>query len=259
MKKCRVLFSFDDARLDTYDAVMLAKQYGIKSTINVTTEYVNDTISASDRPSVLPAMSKQQVISLKEDNHIELACHSANHKNTFEDIVLGKNQLLEWLESNDDTIGFASPNSKIDLHENSLQKFKECGFRYVRIGHVKGKHERVYRIIRKLSRIAKLKRPLCHTYKNTLQNAVEENYLIHGIPVLNDNTVEQFKHIIKYAIDKGCDCVFIFHSVLDKNELMGNDTWTWDKGKYIELCEFLKEEEQKGILEFALTRDLIVS
>jgi hypothetical protein len=138
-------------------------------------------------------------------------------------------------------------------------KFKEFGFRYVRIGHVKGKHEKVFRVIRKLSRTAKLKRPLCYTYKNTLQNAVEDNYLVHGIPVLNDNTVEQFKCIVEYAINNGCDCVFIFHSVLDKSDPMGNDTWTWDKGKYTEFCRFLKEEEQKGLLEFALTRDLIVS
>ena len=259
MKKCRILFSFDDARLDTYEAVMLAKQYGIKSTINITTEYVANTISEFDQPSVLPAMSKQQVIALKEDEYIELACHSANHKNTFEDILLGKKQLIEWIGDNGDSIGFASPNSKIDFHENSLDKFKDSKFKYVRVGHVKSKQEKAYRIARKLSRIARLKRLLCYTYKNTLRNTVEDNYLVHGIPVLNDNTVSQFKYMVKYAVKNGYDCLFIFHSVLNQNEPMGKDTWTWDRKKYIEFCEFLKQENEKGVLEFSLTKDLIKS
>lgn len=257
MKKCKVLFSFDDARFDTYKAVVLAKQYGIKSTINVTTEYVSNNILEADRPSVLPAMSRQQVVCLKDDDHIELAGHSANHKNTFEDILLGKSQLLEWLGEEAREIGFASPNSKIDLREHALCKFKESGFRYVRVGHLKSKYEKIYRIIRKLSRILGLKHPLYLTYKNTLQNAIEEDYLLHGIPVLNDNTVEQFKYIVKRSIENGYTCMFIFHSVLDDKHPMAEDVWTWKMSKYIEFCEFLRQMHQKGLLEFSLTTDLI--
>ena len=59
----RVVFSFDDARFDSYRAIRIAEDYGIRSTLNITTAYVDGTIDESRRPSILPPMRIDKIIS----------------------------------------------------------------------------------------------------------------------------------------------------------------------------------------------------
>ena len=256
MMQSRILFSFDDARLDTYNAVKVAGKYGIKSTVNVTTAYVDKLIDDSNRPSVLPAMSREQVIELSKDCYVELAGHSHNHKNDFDDILKGKKYLQEWI-GEEQSIGFASPNSKLSFRENTLSQFKANGFDYVRIGPKIGRRNSIYRVLRKISRLFGVRSLLYCTYIETLKSTVEDKYVVHGVPVLNDNTVGQFKYIVDKCIKNGYDCIFIFHSVLNDEEYMSDDTWTWSMKKYVEFCEYLQEREREGQIIFSSTKELV--
>ena len=255
-KKTRVVFSFDDGRQDSYRAIKLASKYGIKSTLNVTTAYVQGVIEDKYRPCILPAMSVAEVQELYNDTNVEIAGHSHNHLNDFKDIVLGRDALAEIL-SNDDNLGFASPSSMIDFSKYPLDKFKDNNFLYVRIGPVIDRMKKVYRILRKVSRILGLKYIYSWTYNTTLRETVTEGYLQHGVPVLNDNTLGQLQQVVKRAMRRHYDCILIFHSVLSPNEYMGTDNWSWSIDNYTKLCEWLVAMNKSGKIEFATSKDLI--
>lgn len=252
----RLVFSFDDARYDSYEAIKIAAQYGIKSTLNVTTGYVEGILPETCKDFLVPAMKKEQVVELSHNNLVEIACHGHFHKNKLEDILEGKKVLSSWLDDGY-KLGFVSPGSSVNFSEIPLSKFKEYDFLFVRIGPRWAPCGKFLRILRKVSRVLKSKKLFYLGYKTTIQKAVDENYLIHGVPVIHDNTLEQFEYIIsKASKKKGLDIVLIWHSVLDLNAPSGTDNWSWNKASYIKLCQYISENLGEN-LQTCFTRDLI--
>ena len=93
-------------------------------------------------------------------------------------------------------------------------------------------------------------------YKSTLRLAVENNYLIHGVPVIHDNRLNQFKFLIDKCERNGYTCVFIFHSILSLNEPNGDDNWSWNKDDYVRLCEYIHQKMNDGLIS-CFTKELI--
>jgi hypothetical protein len=252
----RIVFSFDDARYDSYEAIKIAAQYGIKSTLNVTTGFVEGILPESCKDFPVPAMTKEQVVELSHDDLVEIACHGHFHKNNLEDILVGKKVLGSWLDDGY-KLGFVSPGSSVNFDEIPLEKFKENNFLFVRIGPRWGLFGKVLRVLRKVSRVLKSKRLFYLGYKGTIQKAVDENYLIHGVPVIHDNTLEQFEYMISKASKKrSLDVVLIWHSVLDLNAPSGTDNWSWNKEDYIKLCEIISSKLGDN-LHTCFTKELI--
>jgi len=110
MKQGKIVFSFDDARSDTYGAIKIAQSFGIKSTLNVTTGFIEGALPDTNGDIPVTSMTKEQVVELANNSFVEIACHSHNHTNEFEDIMKGKNILYDWIcpKSN---LGFVSPGS----------------------------------------------------------------------------------------------------------------------------------------------------
>lgn len=253
----RIVFSFDDARADSFEAIKIAEQFGIKSTLNVTTGYVEGALPESCKDFPVPAMTKEQVLELSKSKLVEIACHSHFHKNTFDDIVRGFEILKKWLGA-DYELGFVSPGSSVNFAVTPLAMFREVGFKFVRIGPRWGKNEKLLRVIRKLSRVFKSNILFYIGYKGTVCNAVDDNYLIHGVPVIHDNTLEQLKYLVdKAANDNNHTVVFIWHSVLDLDTPCGVDNWSWDKKSYIELCKYINSKLSDN-LRTCFTKELIV-
>ena len=256
IRSTKIVFSFDDARADSYEAIKIAAQYGIKSTLNVTTGYVDGSLPESCKDFPVPAMSKEQVIELSDNPLVEIACHSHFHRNDIDDILKGREELSKWLKPGYE-LGFVSPGSSVDFNVNPLEVFKQHDFLFVRIGPRWGRFEKVLRVIRKMSRVLKSNRLFWLGYKGTITKAVDDNFLIHGIPVIHDNTLEQFKYIISKASKRnGADIVLIWHSVLDLNAPSGTDNWSWNKEDYIQLCAFIQSKLSDS-LRTCFTRELL--
>ena len=238
----KIVLSFDDGRWDEYDAIKLASSYGIKSTLNVTTAYVENSVytDAGD----CPAMTREQVIELYKDPNVEIAGHSHTHVNDFIDIVKGQRLLEQWLDTNE-PLGFASPHSQLDLDLYPLQKFKEEKFLYVRKSQVYDSLSGIYRYVRKTSRILGLKWPLYWTYKNTFSNTIEDDYLVHGFGVLRDHSFKQIKYLINKAVKNNYDVVLIMHSICKPDHNLAKNLYSWDWAKFDELCRFIQSMENK--------------
>ena len=110
MKK-QVVFSFDDARADTYtNAYPILEKYGFSFTLNVTSDFVlhpkqYHCFTSSNNMS----MTVEQLIECQK-NGIEIACHGHTHQNTATDVLDNiaamekrKKDITENLQNNSNT------------------------------------------------------------------------------------------------------------------------------------------------------------
>lgn len=240
--KCIVTFSFDDAREDSYRAIKIALEHGIKSTLNVTTGYVNGSISPEDKPCDLPAMSIDQILELNRHG-IEIACHGYKHNNDFDNLIKGKIQLLEWIGSDGEhDIGVASPHSKFDISPSGLD-FVTDNFAYLRVGGFIGGLNRKDRIFQKVARITKSNYLFVHVYKKTVRGTISSFPILRCVPVLKGNSVSQIMKLLKYCAKHNLWCILGFHSVLDVNEEGYHNNFSWDINKFIKLCECIQKDD----------------
>ena len=241
MKKAIITFSFDDARADSYRAIKLAMKYGVKSTLNVTTGYVDNKNKAKENPTYLPAMSKENVIDLYETG-TEIACHGNTHDNKIENILKGKAKLFEWLQLPDKvSIGFASPHSMIDINTEMIGKMKNNNIVYLRVGPFIKSLSIAKRLIRKLATITKSTKLFCYFYRDVIRNPVIDNYILCSIPIMRQNSYLQLKAIVDAAIANKSWVILMFHSVLDKGEDGYIENFSWPLGDYKKLCEYIQQ------------------
>lgn len=244
MDKAIITFSFDDARADSYRAIKLAAEYGIKSTLNVTTGYVECINSAKDNPTHLPAMTKEQVIELYSVG-AEIACHGDTHDNTLESILRGKSKLVDWLKLTDSQdIGFASPHSMIDIVPEMIASLKDNHIVYLRVGPFVNPISRLKRMIRKIAAVTQSKWLFSRFYADTIKFPIEYNYLIRSVPVMQQNGLEQMKAIVDYAIKNKCWLILMFHSVLAEREEGFSENFSWPMDQYKLLCEYLNKQSR---------------
>lgn len=237
-----ITFSFDDARYDSYDAIKLAVDNGIACTLNVTTGYVDGSLSKSEWPTIINPMSKEQIVELYRLG-VEIAGHGDKHNNDHNSLICGCEKIKEWLCLDKETkIGIASPHSKYHVDESNT-KFIEEGFLYCRVGSYLNGISKFKRCIQKLARITGSRALFKLAYNNTVKNAYECYPFIRAVPVLRDNTVDQIKSIIDLCIKKNYLCVLCFHSILSNGDLDYNSNFTWDKDKYSELVDWISLNE----------------
>ena len=242
MNKAIITFSFDDARADSYRAIKVAAKYGVKSTLNVTTGYVEGTNAEKENPTYLPAMSREQVIELYK-NETEIACHGDTHDNTLDSILKGKQKLYHWLQlSEEQEIGFASPHSMIDIVPSKIKSLKDNKIVYLRVGPFVRPITRIKRLLRKTAAITHSKGLFCSFYQDTILNPLEDAYIIRSVPVMRQNGLEQMKAIVDYAIKKKGWLILMFHSILDKGEAGYDENFSWPLEDYRALCEYIESK-----------------
>ena len=244
MNKAIVTFSFDDARADSYRAIKLALEYGVKSTLNVTTGYVEGINNSNENPTYLPAMSKKNVIELYELG-AEIACHGDTHDNRLSSIINGKAKLVEWLQLDDkDSLGFASPHSMIDMTPSMISELQNNNIVYLRVGPFITPLSKTKRLVRKIASIIKSSNLFVDFYHDVLKNPIIDNYVIRSIPIMKQNNLSQLKAIVDRAITDKSWVIFMFHSVLDKKEEGYNENFSWPLDDYMELCKYIQAKNE---------------
>lgn len=240
MNKAIITFSFDDARADSYRAIKLAANYGVKSTLNVTTGYVEGINSAIDNPTHLSAMSKEHVVELYNSG-AEIACHGDTHDNSIESILRGKAKLVDWLKLSDTQVfGFASPRSMIDITPAMIASLKDNHISYLRVGPFIRHISRLKRMIRKIAALTQSKWLFCRFYADTVKNPIEGNYILRSVPVMRQNGLGQLKAIVDFAIKNNCWLILMFHSVMAKGEEGFSENFSWSLDDYKSLCEYIQ-------------------
>jgi hypothetical protein len=252
----KVTLSFDDGRKDNYRvANEILAPMQLPATFNITTDYVSGK-EARGIPCANQAMNKEEVVNLSRNALIEIAGHGKSHHNGFVNLMDGVKELKEWCGL--DKMGIASPNSQ--LSEKELQRergrYKKNEICYVRTG-VRCLHrtfiKRCLRKINKQIHSGKISSWVC---RESLLSK-EDNYILNSIPVLHYNTLDEVKKIINDAVETDKSCILMFHSILKEGEDFYRDLWSWDYEQFRRLCVFLKEMEEKEMLQVSKTMDIV--
>lgn len=252
----RVVFSFDDGRLDTYSlAYPILKKYKMTFTFNICTDFVENPdkyncFRSADNKSV----SVDNLIEMQQ-NGVEIACHGHLHLNTKDD-VLNNISALERMGIDVREIGFASPNSAIDIKNKSevLDLVDEGKLSYVRSGIQVRREGLIYTVLSLAER--KLHSPLLfyHLNKRCIIKKEKPNVLL-SVGIHKGVTV---KELLKF-IDKMKDddaIIFMFHSILNKTDIgYGLDNWFFDAERFDQLCKSLSENSNVTVCN---TKDLFL-
>lgn len=277
-----LIFSFDDGRADNvrlFEEILAPE--GIAATMNISTAYVDGTISDTDRPCPNAAMTVDDVKRLASSSLIELAGHGDKHLNTPEDLSEGLRKLRSWVldeATGEDTesasevsnvddresitdrrnaddrelitdprsadiIGIASPHSELSADEVLSQRsvYEKMGVEYVRIGPG-ATYSGLNRVAGKLSRMTKSKGAFLKAYSG-INEHIGGSFVLLSVPVLHDHSLSQVKALIEKNRDAGTDVILMFHSILKPGEDYYDDPWSWDFYDFKELALWARDAE----------------
>ena len=251
----RVVFSFDDGRIDTYtNAYPILRKYNMPFTLNVCTDFVEHPehftcFGSADNKSV----SVDNLVEM-QNNGVEIACHGHLHLNTKDDVLANISALAD-MGLNVDPIGFASPNSAIreDNAAELLELVNEGRLAYIRSGIQVRREGMLFAALSLLER--KLHSPLLF-YKLNKRCILkgEKQSILLSVGIHKGVTLKQLISFVDKMKD-GETVIFMFHSILNKTDVgYGRDNWFFDLERFEQLCKSLSE---KSDVEVCSTMDLV--
>lgn len=257
-KTTRISLSFDDGRLDNYRVVKeVLLLRNLKATFNITTAYIENIIANNLFQCPNSPLSIDNIKELNDYEIFEIAAHGHNHINTIEDWKSGIDKLKLWLgnEWHNHGIGIASPNCGITPKEirNLYSSLSDMNILYVRIGLI-NQFNLLQRIIGYLARKTKNRFLFYLAVKNSL-DILGKNRYVYSIPVLKEHTIEQIKYTIDKTIKHKKDCILMFHSIVKPDEEYYDSMWSWDYNKFIQLCDYLVDLQNKNQIEVIKTKE----
>ena len=239
MKK--IAFSFDDARLDTYEvAYPILRKYEFPFTINVVTDFVENSggyncFSGGGNLSMSFSALKEC-----KDNGVEIACHGHKHLNTVDDI----NQNINVLQSRGlitIPVGFASPHSHLtEFNSDDIYSLVQNGtLSYVRSGIQTRREGFIYTALTLLCRIFKSKRLFWLLNKRNVIK--DKNYkVLPSVAIIESTTLKQIDYFISKMSD-GESVIFMFHSIIERKPAgIFKNVCDFTKGKFEKLVQNVK-------------------
>lgn len=251
-----VSFSFDDGRLDTFiNAAQVMDAYGIKATINVVTDFVENPqryrafMSADNKP-----MSIDMIVALKNRGY-EIACHGHTHSNKAGDILLNIKHIKSYgIDVTE--IGFASPFSY--MTQTNCQEIMELlenkTLGYIRSGIQIHRESLWYKIQSLIISYIASPRIFARINSDNCFSLKSIPSIIIGISITEKTTSNQIKRLLE-KMPENYAAVLIFHSVLKQNDPnYGKDKWYIDVEEFDRVCKICSEDKNVSVLT---TKDLL--
>ncbi len=239
-----VVFSFDDARLDTYtNAFSLMSRYKLPFTINVVTDFVlNPERYTNFKSGNNKSMTEEQLMECFEKG-IEIACHGHTHQNTREDVLKNIAE-LKRMKILDLPCGFASPNSYLtESNGGDIQSLVSEGkLLYTRSGVQIRREGFLYAVLSCLERCTHS--PRLFYFLNKRNIIVDsKNTFLKSVAITRHTTVKQILYFVNRMNDY-TGVIFMFHSVLKPEEAgYGADDWYFDEDRFQQLLDALTKDE----------------
>ncbi len=239
-----IVFSFDDARRDTFDtAYRILKKYGFSFTVNVVSDFVNEPKKYTCfKSGNNESMTSEQLLECQQ-NGVEIACHGHTHLNDVQDVLDNISAMKDMGLDADKIVGFASPNSMITKDNTfGVDRLVQDGvLKYVRSG-IQIRREGV--IYTGLSLVEHITHSKVLFRLLNRKNIIEKNdWLLPSVAISRYTTVSQILHLIDKLEDHQ-SVILMFHSVLEKDRTgYGKDDWYFDAESFEKLCAGLKERD----------------
>ena len=253
-----VVLSFDDGRGDNAEvAFNVLAPREIPATFNITTGYIDRSCPEDLSPSNNPPLTIDDVKKIAANPIFEIALHGDKHLNTIDDIYIGRDKILKWLDlPSEQKFGFASPGSRFSptvFNSDEMRSFRSS-IAYMRVSLRINKHMFFRVMCRKAARLTHLPSLFKVAYKETLLDK-QDGQILYSVPVMKSTSFKEIKSLVDYAIRKDKSLVLMFHSI--KDNLTQEDNWTWSKKRFERLCKYLELMRNEKQLCVCTSMDLI--
>ncbi len=234
-----ISLSFDDSRKDFFTNVFpLLKKYKIPATLNVITARVEKSDpNNADRHYMTVAEVKE----CADSGLVEIASHSANHRNDRKDIILSINKLSDWLLGDYGGGGYASPFSELTLDnskEKGIYELIETGhLRYIRSGTRTRREGLLFAATQYVNQY--LHSPLLYRLMNRkyVINKLQVPFL-PSVAIHHDTTVRMVQRFVQ-SMSYGQSVVFCLHGILKSNEKGYNKHFNLDYDQFEQLLNII--------------------
>ena len=231
----RVVFSFDDGRVDAYEASKILFSHNLCGTFHITTGFVDgsfctDSFGKGRLPLTVTMIREMQ------SNGMEISSHGDRHVMEKSDFLISLSKIDEILGSNFKKIGFSVPNSQYDDHLlNQFREEIEDKLSYIRVG----RSEKCYSLTNKIRYVLYHATHLFHFFKGFNKSNVLssiDSFKINSLVIKKDTRI---KHLIQfidsYRNNRNSTLVLMFHSIADTPQ----NEWEYKKSDFARLCEYL--------------------
>lgn len=252
-----ISISFDDSRRDFYTNVFpLLKKYNVPATLNVITARVEKTDpNNADRHY----MTVTEVQECAASGLVEIATHSANHRNDKDDIISSIKELNNWLLGCYMVGGgYASPFSELTLNnskEKGIYELIETGqLRYIRSGTRARREGLLFAATQYFNQY--LHSPLLYRLMNRkyVISKLQVPFL-PSVAIHSDTSVRMVQRFVQ-SMSYGQSVVFCLHGILHPGEKDHAKRFNWDYDKFETLLCFLKSDGRYRMIKTAELVDM---
>lgn len=236
-----ISLSFDDSKKNFYDnAFPLLKKYRIPATLNAITARVNAASEKADRKS----MNVAEIQSLDVSGLIEIASHSAHHKNDKHDVKESICDITSWKLIHYGG-GYASPFSKItaeDIDYGQVWDLVESGeLKYVRSGSSIRREGLFYALISFINRYVQSSRLYWLLNRKFIIGNLSRP-LLPSVAIHCDTTVKQLLYLVGRMKDEEA-VVFCLHNIENPGSPDYKSLYSWDCKCLEEFIRILSTDE----------------
>ncbi len=231
-----VCLSFDDGRIDAYDAYQVLKKYKLKASFHITTGFIDGSFKTDSFGIERKPLTMNQLVEMFEGD-MDISSHGDRHVMENADFVTSLSKLKKWSLVRGEKVGFSVPNS--DYKPDELSKFISSNsdhLSYVRVG----RSPKCYSFLSKVNYVLYHTFHLFSSYESfNKHNLINRNELnldcLYSLVVKCDTKA---KHLITF-IDrhKTEDVVLIImlHSIVGNPQ----NGWEFSLDDFTKLVEYL--------------------
>lgn len=235
----KLIFTFDDGRIDSYEASQILKKHEICGSFFVVTGFVDGSFKTTVFGDSRKPLTREMLLKMKNDGH-EIASHGDKHLTDCDDFETSYHKLREW-KLCDQKVGFSVPNSKASFSELvSFYSIEKNRISYIRTG----RNERCYTFLNKvryvLFRLLKFQFLFNHFNKPNLIFNSTETYFFNSIVVKRGTKSKSVIKFLKKYSSLDCTLILMFHSVVDKPV----DVWEYSKDDFEAICEYASQDKK---------------
>lgn len=234
----KLVFTFDDGRIDSFEASQILKKHGICGSFFITTGFVDGSFKTTAFGDNREPLTREMLLKIKNDGH-EIASHGDKHLTNCDDFEISYRKLREW-KLCDQKVGFSVPNSKASFDELvSFYNNEKTRISYIRTG----RNERCYTFLNKvryvLFRFFKFQFLFNRFNKPNLIFNSSEPPFFNSVVVKSNIKPKTITNFLEKYSSLDCILVLMFHSVVDKP----TNVWEYSEDAFETICEYASQNK----------------
>jgi len=239
----KLIFTFDDGRIDSYEASQILKKHGICGSFFITTGFVDGSFKTTVFGDNRKPLTCEMLLKMKNDGH-EIASHGDKHLTNCGDFETSYYKLREW-ELCDQKVGFSVPNSKASFDElASFYNNEKTRISYIRSGRNKHCYTFLNKIRYVLFRFLKSQFLFNRFNKSNLIFNSSKTFFFNSVVVKSDVKSKNIIKFLKKYSSLDCALILMFHSIVDKPA----NVWEYSKDAFETICGYASRDKKIEII-----------